>query len=84
MQVQTSYHNPLFDRKVDLVTAGLREGHANYLRHQVSQENALIICNYILAMKTEINLSDSYRMINLKTLGKLFEFSQSKTIQTAF
>ena len=78
MQVQTSYHNPLFDRKIDLVTAGLREGHANYLRHQVSQDNALIICNYILAMKTEINLSDSYRRINLKTLGNFSKFHYQK------
>ena len=78
MQIQTTDHNPLFDRKIDLVTAGLRDGHPNYLRHQVSQENALVICNYILAMKTEINLSDSYRMINLKTLGKFSNFHNQK------
>jgi len=33
-----------------------------------SEENALTIVNYILAMKTEINPSDNYRKDNIKLL----------------
>jgi hypothetical protein len=82
MQVQeeinknnNSHHNedPLFDRKVDLVTAGLRANHARCLKNEneVSRNNALIICNYIMSMKTEINLSDNYRRTNLSTIFKV-------------
>ena len=58
--------DPLFDRKVDLVTVGLRSYHARSLKNkkEVSHNNALIICNYIVSMKTEINLSDNYRRTN--------------------
>lgn len=62
MQVQeeinknNNNHNDdsLFDRKVDLVTAGLRAYHARCLKNEreVSRNNALIICNYIMSMKT--------------------------------
>ena len=65
-------HNddPLFDIKVDLVTAGLRACHTRCLKNEreVSRNNALIICNYIMSMKTEINLSDNYRRTNLTLL----------------
>ena len=71
MQVQeetnknNNSHNddPLFDRKVDLVTAGLWAYYARCLKNEreVSRNNALTICNYIMSMKTEINLSDNYR-----------------------
>jgi hypothetical protein len=56
----------LFDRKVHLVTTGLRAYHARCLKNEreVSRNNALIICNYIMSMKTEINLSDNYRRTN--------------------
>ena len=70
----------LFDRKVDLVTAGLQQHNNNYLRDesQVSRENALAICNYILAMKTEINLSDNYRGVTIRLLVRLSKFTLQK------
>jgi hypothetical protein len=49
-------NNPLFDRNVDLITAGLSAGYARALRNEISQDNALIICDCILSMNTEINL----------------------------
>jgi hypothetical protein len=58
--------NPLFDSRVELVTAGLREGHANYLRHHILQDNALFVCNYILAMKTR-PISESGKNTKRKT-----------------
>ncbi|HEU4445295.1 MAG TPA: hypothetical protein VFR94_11540 [Nitrososphaeraceae archaeon] len=70
----------LFDRKVDLVTAGLQQHNNKYLRDesQVSRENALAICNYILAMKTEINLSDNYRGVTIRLLVRLSKFTLQK------
>ena len=70
----------LFDRKVDLVTAGLQQHNNNYLRDesQVSRENALAICNYILAMKTEINLSDNYRGVTIRLIVRLSKFTLQK------
>ena len=88
MQVQeeinknNNSHNddPLFDRKVDLVTAGLRASHARCLKNEreVSRNNALIICNYIMSMKTEINLSDIYRKTNLTLLVQFSKFHNQK------
>jgi hypothetical protein len=70
--------NPLFDRKVDLVTAGLQAGYAKRLKNEVSQDNALTICNYIMSMKTEINLSDNYRKISVNILTKFSKFHNQK------
>jgi hypothetical protein len=70
----------LFERKVDLITAGLQQHNNKYLRDesQVSRENALAICNYILAMKTEINLSDNYRGVTIRLLVRLSKFTLQK------
>lgn len=87
MQVQevnknNTSHNgdPLFDRKVDLVTAGLRAYYARCLKNEreLSRNNALTICNYIMSMKTEINLSDNYRRTNLSLLVQFSKFHNQK------
>ncbi|MFZ0647272.1 MAG: hypothetical protein WAM27_03520, partial [Nitrososphaeraceae archaeon] len=52
--------SPILERKLDSVTAGLGPAFLNIL-HTISYENASTIADYILAMKTEANLSDSYR-----------------------
>jgi hypothetical protein len=71
-------NNPLFDRKVDLVTAGLPAGYTRSFKNKVSQNNALIICNYITSMKTEINLSDNCRKSNIDRLVKISKFHNHK------
>lgn len=73
-----NHNNPLFDRKVDLVTAGLSAGYTRSLKNKVSQNNALIICNYITSMKTEINLSDNCRKSNIDRLVKFSKFRNHK------
>ncbi|MGA7370788.1 MAG: hypothetical protein WBX01_16830 [Nitrososphaeraceae archaeon] len=50
----------LFDRKIELVTGGLRPDAKKHLQ-RISIANALVIINYITSMRTEINLSDNYR-----------------------
>lgn len=51
-------NDPLFDRKLDLITAGARLYLKEHLLNKVSQDNCSVIINYILAMQTEINLSE--------------------------
>ena len=68
----------LLDRKIDDITVGLHSYHNRYLKTQVSSDNALIICNYIMSMKTEINLSDNYRRTNIRLLTQLTRFHNKK------
>ncbi len=60
----------LFDRKVDQATAGLDSHYRESLKNKVSKENALAISNFVLAMKSEINLSDHYRRLIITVLCK--------------
>ena len=71
-------NNPIFDRKVDIITAGLAATYAKSLKNDVMQGNALIICDCILSMKTEINLSDNYRKSNIDRLVKFSKFHNHK------
>ena len=57
-------------RKIDLITTGLPEYVSKQLtdlRH-LSSENALTIVNFILTQKTEINISDIYKLNMISTL----------------
>jgi integrase len=64
-----------------LITAGLQPFLNRFLKdeNEVSKDNALIIYNYIMAMKTEINLSDDYRKTTLILLIRLSRFLQNKS-----
>ena len=77
MQVQQNVNDPLFERKVDLIAAGLPIGYSKCLKEGVSQDDALVICNYI-SMETEINLSDNYRGANIILLAKLLKFFKGR------
>lgn len=70
--------NVLFDRKIDLVTAGLRTALSKHLRYEVCHDNTLAICDYIISLKTEINLSDNYRRTTIGVLAKLSKFYNQK------
>jgi hypothetical protein len=72
-QQQTDDNNnrPLFfERKIDEVTAGLRPEYSRLL-YSLAVQNAFFIADYILSMKTELNLSDNYREGVIKLLGKI-------------
>jgi integrase len=64
----------LFDLKIEMATAGLIPYYSRRLLKEVTKENALTIAKYILAMKTEINLSDHYRQDVIYLLSKLSIF----------
>ena len=74
------------NKKIENATEGLLASECFNLLHDrvlpASKENALVICDYIFCLKSEINPSDSYRRNNIILLcafslffknGKLFE-----------
>ena len=75
--VYSNINNPLFDRKVELITAGIPSYYAKSLK-KITQGNALIICDYITSMNTEINLSDNYRRSNIDRLTSFSRFHNHK------
>lgn len=77
----SSSYDALFDRKVDLVTAGLTARHRMRIRYEICHENAVAVCDYIISMKTEINLSDNYRKIIIEVLAKLSRFHNQKPLK---
>ena len=58
----------VLDRRIDEVCAGLQDSYSNNLRSLSIEDNIVSIVNYISAMKTEINLADSYRKELIKLL----------------
>ena len=70
-------HSALFDRKIDLITAGLQPFLNRFLKD--GNEVSKVIYNYIMAMKTEINLSDNYRRTTLVLLIGLSRFLRNKS-----
>src|SRR5207245_1605478 len=68
------------DTRIDLATEGLAE----YVNRQLSDlcrsslENALIIVNYVLTQKTEVNIADTYRLNIISTLIVLSQFLNHK------
>jgi hypothetical protein len=62
-----------FDRKIEAATAGLPREYSKLL-YRISNDNAVKIVDYILSLKTEINLSDNYRKDLIKLLSKFSMF----------
>jgi hypothetical protein len=64
----------VINRKIDLATAGLHRFISKNLTQDISPQDALTVSEYILTMKNEINISDSYREITIKVLYSLCKF----------
>jgi hypothetical protein len=73
----TNNKDPLFDRKIDLVTEGIGAFFDSKLR-ELPDNNALTIIDYILSMKNEINLSDGYRKLNIYALYSISKFFNNR------
>lgn len=52
------------EKKIDGITKGLEKAWSKNLREGLPLENAKVICNYIISMRTEINPS-SLCLLNL-------------------
>jgi integrase len=72
-------YQKIADRKIDLATDGLQPFIFKDITQNVSPENALTIAEYILAMKTETNVSDDYRSLLIKKLSLFSRFSKNKS-----
>lgn len=72
-----SNNDAIFDQKIDLITEGIDSFMASNLR-ELPKDNALTIVNYILSMKSEINLSDNYRRLNIYALYRLSRFFSNR------
>ena len=62
--------SPLLDRKIEEITAGLPAAFNKKVR-SISEANSVTIVDYIIAMKTEINLSDNYKKGTIQALYSL-------------
>src|ERR671918_2202321 len=65
--------NVFFERKIEEASEGLSPYYSRILFEKISQENALIIAQYIFDLRREINPSDPYRMSIIKILTSLAE-----------
>jgi hypothetical protein len=61
----------LFERKIDLATTKLQRQFYRRMINLPSKSNALAIADFILAMKTEANLSDNHRANYVMVLSSL-------------
>jgi integrase len=62
------------DNKITIASDGLETYYENLLTKKTSKENALTIANYILSLRTEINLSENYQKMNIMALASLSAF----------
>jgi integrase len=69
----SAYADSLLERKVNLITEGLSPTYSDRL-YKISRINALAITDFILSMKTEINLSNHHIMNNIMALTLLAQF----------
>jgi hypothetical protein len=76
---QIEREDPNFDRKLDLITAGANPFLKEHLLTKVTRENCLTIINYVLAMQTETEVSEYYRINTVLNLKKLAEFYKTKS-----
>jgi hypothetical protein len=68
-------------KKIELATEGLHGYIYRELIEEVSRENAIVIANYILTQKRDINLADTYRKTIINGLIILSKFLKSKSFK---
>jgi integrase/recombinase XerD len=64
----------LLERKIDLVTEGLRPFYRKMLKHRLSKQNANTVCDYILTNKRESNVGTHAIKLKIQTLVNFSEF----------
>ncbi len=76
--MQPDASTSLFDQKLVVATKGLEPYFLNHLKTKLSQEYAIIICDYIASMRIETNLSDNHRRDVITSLKILSQFLVNK------
>jgi integrase/recombinase XerD len=74
LSLVTATEDLIFNRNLAQATEGLNDYVRKHLCEKISRENASVIVDYILAMHSEIRLSDNYRLNTIVTLKSLAEF----------
>ena len=69
--------SPLLDRKIEETIEGIGRSYGDKIQ-STGIDNAMAIVKYISALKTEINLSDSYRGDNIEALTRFSRFFDNK------
>jgi integrase/recombinase XerD len=72
--------SPLLDRKIEETTAGLPASYTKHLR-SIGEGNAVTIIEYIVAMKSEVNLSDNYRKDLIEALARFSQYNDNKPLK---
>jgi len=68
--------SPFLERKIEEIGAGIP---ASYLLHLRSAgQNASVIVDYIITMKSEVNLSDHYKRDLIEILSKFSKYNNNK------
>ena len=74
---QPSSSSFILSRKIDDITAGLTPEFSRAL-YRIAEENAFTVGDYILTMRTEINLPDHYRIDLIRFLCTFSIFNKNK------
>ena len=69
-----------FDRKLEIVTAGLTREYSDLLQ-KISREDALTVMDYMISLNAEVNPSVNYRKDIIKCLTKFCHYKESVTFQ---
>jgi hypothetical protein len=72
--------SPLFDKKIENATSGLKPICKKILQ-RVSKKNAAIIADYITSMQTEINPSDHYKKDVILLLCRFCQNNKDKPFE---
>jgi len=63
-----TYEDSSLERKIRVVTEGLSHQYSDRLYNKTQKENAMAIIDFILSLKTEINLSSHHIKNNIMAL----------------
>ncbi|CAN5121288.1 tyrosine-type recombinase/integrase [soil metagenome] len=72
--------SPLLDRKIEEISAGISASYSLHLR-SAGQHNVTVIIDYIVTMKSEVNLSDHYRRDLIEVLSKFSKYNDNKSFK---
>jgi integrase len=68
--------DPHFDRKLEVVTAGLAKEFCSKLQNKISREDASTIMDYMISLNSEVNPSVNYRKGIIRCLTKFCRYKQ--------
>ena len=76
----TANISPLLDRKIEEISAGISASYSQHLR-SAGQDNVTVIIDYIVTIKSEVNLSDHYIRDLIEVLSKFSKFNDNKSFK---